>query len=229
MSRQIDNDRKIKNDRIQRDSRLNLLQCNNNAKKDDWILQNVVGWRSERKQVLCFQTLPSTTWMGSVIDDMLVWRVLDKYGQVKGIVCCKGLMEPSKGQHFNWGLKRHQFMSTDACSEANQHVSICTIGVSRIKDSIWTHTLTQTVTGKFQTCFTKMLVVNVAVLVVLSHCLVLKSAGYASAGMFLWHVTTCVLGTHVLLWQISTEARTKLKMSFCILVISLFIIFILVV
>lgn len=125
-------------------------------------------------------------------------------------------------------------MSTDACSEANQHVSICTIGVFRIKDSIWTHTLTQPATGEFQTFFTKVLVINVAVLVVLSHCLVLKSADHASAGTFFWHVTTCVtrtciLGTHVLLWQISTEAGTKLKMSFSILVISLFIIFILVV
>lgn len=143
-----------------------------------WLVKGVNGNRC------CVQTLPSTTWMGSVTDNVLIWRVLDKYDQVKGIVCFKGLMEPSKGQHFNWGLKRHQFMSTDACSEANQHVSICTIGVSRIKDSIWTHNLTQLVNGEFQTCFTKMLVVNVAVLVVLSHCLVLKSADYASAGMF---------------------------------------------
>lgn len=46
------------------------------------------------------------------------------------------------------------------------------------------------VTGEFQIHFTKVLVVNDAVLVVLSHCLVQKSAYYASAGMVLRHVTT---------------------------------------
>lgn len=46
-------------------------------------------------------------------------------------------MEPSRGQQFNRGfgvveLQQEQLLSTDARSSANQHVSIYTVGVSKI-------------------------------------------------------------------------------------------------
>lgn len=77
--------------------------------------------------------------------------------------------------------------------------------------------------------------VNDAVLVVLSLCLVQKSAYYTSAGMFLGRITSQPVGSavfsyrrylfshrpfsvaaHVLLQQFSTEAGKELKMSFSI-------------